>query len=413
MLGGHFQEAIQDWPTAIKLWPAGAWHKTVNDQHMCRDIKLYNPGLKTVFRHVYDGKQHPSDNYDENVAKAREFFASFIDGTFFQQELYKYMDAIEEWNEYFANSMPTAECARWISWCEAVNWVWYNEYRYNPVHNGKLSHIRLVSCNTAIGNSIPVDCAKIVQKYDGILGYHNYTRVLDKMIHIDDWKYYSGRWTDMDKEYRNAGVYVKWLFTEGGATAIGHSVTDGQYHEGVYEGWKHKASYNGDFQAYLDGALKYQLDNMTAWNKQYNNRCLGGVLFTSTTNFGGGWKYFMLDTPHLAQIGALVANYEAPVEPPPIDPPPTEVRKWAKKVVLVPQNISPAQYVKVCQDEGFPTRTEIAFSADSAFAKAQNATSHSVIVYNVATWGGATALEAWVQKYYNHGVQIIYKTFQV
>lgn len=326
MIGAHFQTAVQDWPDAVKLLPAGTWCKVIYDQHMCRDIKATNPGVKVVFRYI-DSPQTPSPDYNECVVRARQFFAKWIDGTFWEQQLYKHMDAVEEWNEYLANSQDAAERQMWLTWCKAVNDVWTNEYRNNPQFDGKLSHIRLVSCNTAIGNDIPVEFARVVQEHDGILSYHNYTSVLGKVIRADDWQYLSGRWTTMDAAYKAAGVTVKWLFTEGGPTAIGEY--NGTWYSGVMEGWKHPASYNGDLQAYIDGTIRYQLDHMTAWNAAHGNRCLGGVLFTTFNQ--NGWDYYKLFTPELKQIFTVVANYEPPVEPPPVETKPKN-KTWMSKV---------------------------------------------------------------------------------
>lgn len=327
MIGAHFQSAVRDWPDAIKLLPAGTWCKVVYDQHMCRDIKAVNPGVKVVFRYI-DSPQTPSRDYEECKAIARRFFAKWIDGTFWEQQLHKYMDAVEEWNEYLANSQDAQERQMWLTWCKAVNSVWTNEYRNKYP---ELSHIRLVSCNTAIGNDIPVEFASVVAEHDGILSYHNYTSVLGKTIRSDDWQYYSGRWTVMDDVYRSVGVYVRWLFTEGGPTAIG--MYDGKWYGGVMEGWRHKASYNGDLQAYIDGTIHYQLDYMANWNKAHSNRCLGGVLFTTFNQ--NGWDYFKLYTSELKKIFAVVAEYDGPVDPPPIDPPPVDKPKdkaWMSKV---------------------------------------------------------------------------------
>lgn len=408
MIGFHFQGTVQNWPNAVKLLPAGTWCKSLFDQHLCRDIKAVNPGVKTVLRHEFNRHQNLQGNYHD---LARDYFSRFIDGTFFEQQLYKWIDGVEEWNEYLANSQSPSERANWLAWCKAVNEVWTNEYRYNPAFGGKLSHIRLVSCNTAVGNDIPIEFARVVQQHDGILSYHNYTNVYNKQVVASDWQYYSGRWAAMDAQYKAAGVTVKWLFTEGGPTIMG--TFDGQHYAGVTEGWHHPKDYNGDIDAYVNGAIQYQLEKITAWNKANGNRCLGGVLFTSEANTGSIWKDFQIFESEMVKIAQKVATYQLPIEPPTPPPPEPETRSWNKLVVLVPQNITLAQYVQVCQNDGFPTRTEIAFSADSAFAKAQNAMEHTVVVYNVEAWGGKAALEAWVAKHYNHSVKIVYKTLQV
>jgi len=304
------------------MLPAGTWVKAVSQQGLCKEFKRVNPGLKVVFRYEYTDRQHLQGDYK---VLARQFFSSFIDGTFYQQEMYKAIDGIEEWNEYLANSQSSTERAEWVKWCRAVNEVWTQEYRVDP----RLAHIKLVSCNTAIGNDIAVDFARIVQQHDGILAYHNYTNVYKKSVTPDDWQYYSGRWTAMDAAYRAAGVTVNWLFTEGGSTIMG--TFDGVHYTGVTEGWKHPMNYNGDLNAYIQGTLKYQIDRTSAWNKVNGGRALGHTLFTTSGDAESIWKRFELGTNEWKAIAQFVASYAPPVTPP---PPNTtwQQRAWAASV---------------------------------------------------------------------------------
>ncbi len=388
MIGFHMQSAVRDWPNAVKLLPAGTWCKSLNDQHLCRDLKAVNPGVKVVFRYEFNQHQHLQGDFHD---LARDFFSRFIDGTFWEQELYRYMDAIEEWNEYLANSQTFSvrnfipwlkdkvknivfsERAQWLAWCKAVNEVWTNEYRYNPAFEGKLSHIRLVSCNTAIGNDIPLEFARVVQEHDGILGYHNYTNVYRKSIVGSDREFYSGRWMGMDDQYRQAGVLVDWLFTEGGPTCMG--TFDGQHYAGVTEGWRHEATYDEDLQAYIDGTIVYQLDLMADWNAQHGDRCLGGVLFTTESKQESIWKRFHLFTPQMIPIAEKVASHD-PSPPPPPPPDDWQARAWAKSVemqisngimlnpdagiqrrIFADGNMNPGAFVPVQNEFSFEGRT--------------------------------------------------------
>ena len=322
MPGFHIQTPVDNWPEAVALLPNGTWCKAVSEQGICLEYKRINPTLKVVFRYEYNNEQDLQGDYKE---LAREYFSKFIDGTFYANKHYLAIDAIEEWNEYLADSQSAAEKAQWVAWCKAVNEVWTQEYRIDP----RLAHIRLVSCNTAIGNNIPVEFARIVQQHDGILGYHNYTNVYKKAIRPDDWQYYSGRWTAMDASYKAAGVTVKWLFTEGGACTIG--TFDGQHYTGVTEGWKHSANYNGDLNAYIQGAIRYQIDRTTAWNKTHDNRALGQVLFT-THRDPGIWSRFALIASEMKSIAQFVASYSPPVTPPPLPVDDWQTRAWAASV---------------------------------------------------------------------------------
>jgi hypothetical protein len=324
-LGFHMQGAVQNWPNAIKLLPAGTWCKSLNDQHLCRDLKAVNPGIKTVFRYEFNRHQNLVGNYKD---LARDFFSRFIDGTFWEQKLYLYIDAIEEWNEYLANSQSSVERMNWLNWCKAVNDVWSMEYRTKP----ELKHIRLVSCNTAIGNDIPPAFAEVVAAHDGILGYHNYTNVYDKQVRPEDWQYYSGRWVTMDTTYKVNGTQVEWLFTEGGPTIMG--TFDGQHYGGVTEGWRHNKCYNGDIDAYVNGTIQYQLDRIAAWNKTNNNRCLGGVLFTSENTKDSIWKNFHLFESEMVKVAQKAASY-VPVTPS-AEPPPGDWQQaaWNKSIEM-------------------------------------------------------------------------------
>jgi hypothetical protein len=320
------QTAVNDWPQAVALLPAGTWCKAVSEQGLCREIKQTNPGVKVVFRYEYNPHQHLQGDYHE---LARVFFRAFIDGTFYSQEYYRHIEAIEEWNEYLANSQDAEERGRWLAWCRAVNEVWTNEYRTDP----RLAHIRLVSCNTAIGNDIGSGFARVVQEHGGILGYHNYTVVRNGVIpEGEDWQYYSGRWTAMDRQYRAQGITVPWLFTEGGACTIGS--VDGEWYSGVTEGWKHPKNYNGNLPAYLQGVIKYQIDRCATWKKANGGRALGHALFT-THRDPGIWGKFALFAPEMKDIAQFVRDYAPGDVLPPPPPPPVDDWKpkaWAESV---------------------------------------------------------------------------------
>ena len=95
------------------------------------------------------------------------WFANFIDDTFRREA--KHVNFVNGYNETFANSQSVAEKARWIALHTAMAKVW-SEYRQEP----ELSHIRLIMCETAIGNDIPWQVAQAAVQYDAVLGYHPY-----------------------------------------------------------------------------------------------------------------------------------------------------------------------------------------------------------------------------------------------
>jgi hypothetical protein len=83
---------------------------------------------------------------------------------------------------------------------------------------------------------------------------------------------------------------------------------------------------------------------------------------------------------------------------------------WNKLAILLPQGTTKAQYLSVA-DVAYPTKTEIAFSADSAFDPPSLVGTHKVIVYDVAQWGGKNALETWALGRFGRLPQIEYRAW--
>jgi hypothetical protein len=241
-VGFHAQGNVDDWPDAVRRLPTDAPYKVVDGVQRCVEAKGVNPGVYTVVRH-HVHEQNPAGDKRQ---KAREFFASFVDNTF--KQLAWAVDAVGEWNEYFANSQSQAEKDEWIAWAQACVDVWRDEYR---VQN-EYAHIDLILAETAIGNDIPIELARM--SHDNypwcILGYHPYVPVWKGEIRPDDWQYYSGRWEAMDKYYREIGGYtVRWFFGEGGA--VGHNGPGWPNSLAANDGWRHEDVYNGNVEAYL------------------------------------------------------------------------------------------------------------------------------------------------------------------
>ena len=284
MIGFHFQRTVPAWPDAARQLPAGAWIKALDLPGLLTEAKQTNPGIKTVLRHWYDPGQQFDGGYAGNLKRARKFFASFINQDFRRNAAN--IDAVEEFNEYLANSQTPAEIQARLDWLQAVNDVWTKEYRSQP----DLAHIRLVCCNTAVGNDIPLEFARIAAQHGAILGYHAYTTVDNGRIPPHDWPDFSGRWTRLDDAYRAQHIYVEWLFTEMGA----------------YEGWNLRHVYNGNVDKYIQ-MFDYWLRRATAWNQQHDNRALGGVIFT--TGAPRVWPQFELKQPDMNQIAAFVNQF--------------------------------------------------------------------------------------------------------
>lgn len=313
MIGFHFQRAVNDWPRAVAQLPAGTWIKAVDSVQLLSEAKSVNPGIKTVLRHWYD----PGQQFDgDNTKRAREFLATFVDGTFLQHA--GNVDAIEGFNEYWTYDAINGtaghsqeEIDNRVDWALRLQEVWQSEYK--PAHP-ELAHIRLVIANTAIGNDTPVAVARLVSQFGNILGYHPYMAVREGgIIAPDDWHWFSGRWTRVDEIYRRNGIRVNWLFTEGGATwqkpDLGLDPNTG---------WRDSRVYGGDINRYLEG-LRYWMDRTVAWNKANGNRALGNVLFTTNDKSSPEWRSYEVQQPEMDVIAAFMNDY-AP-EPPPPEPP--------------------------------------------------------------------------------------------
>ena len=372
----HFQTTVTDWPRAVAKLPAGAVIKSIDRGDLLRDAKAANAGVKTVLRHWFDSGQVFGGTLEENRQRARAFFGTFIDGTFLSQYA-PFVDYVEEWNEYNATSHTPAEVAVRVTWARAVAEVW-SEMRQA---DSRLAHIRLVLANIAIGNDLPRAYAELALQHDAVLGYHAYSHYINGQRDSGDWRYHSGRWHFMEQAW---GLKPRWLFTEAGPYA------------GVLEGWRHPAVLGGDAGRYVE-AVRAWVRDVKATPAYREGRVLGFNLFTT----GGGqtWRFYETSQPEMDALADMIREEWIPVTIP--TPPPPEQRTWEKTVFLLPQNATRAQYNAVA-DVAYPTRSEIAFSADSAFARPENVTAHRVVVYDAAGWGGQAALAAWVQQHYSY-----------
>jgi hypothetical protein len=133
---------------------------------------------------------------------------------------------------------------------------------------------------------------------------------------------------------------------------------------------------------------------MSQTSAYQEGRVLGFNLFT--TGGTSEWKYYETQQPELGYLANMINQEWNPGEKPVVEP-----RTWSKLVYLLPQNATREQYAAVA-DIAYPTRSEIAFSADSAFARPSNVISHKVIVYNVDAWGGKQVLEDWINEHYKY-----------
>ena len=316
MISFHFQESPQGWPLSVAKLPSNAAVKFVFAAERARESKGVNSKVKTWYRWL--GHQPlPHDNFEQHC---RNWLNQFIDETFIRNNA-EHINYIQEYNETLANSQDAAEKARWIELHSTMARLWHDEYRYLILKDGSmpLAHIRMILCETAIGNDIPWEIAKAAQRYNALLGWHPYTvcRVgtivmsalnaskagtfrydaprasfredtslypMEKSLDITstsrraivsvpvsainvpeyvsphDWRWYSGRWATMDAEYVARGIHVDWAFGEGGPV-LDASINWSGWLDPL-GGWKNKDCLNGDFNKYLE-VMKYWLDNTT------------------------------------------------------------------------------------------------------------------------------------------------------
>lgn len=290
----HFANNIQNWPDGLRgTFPFLV--KAIDRGDILREAKQTNPNVVTVLRHWYDGGQVFGGDWEANLARARAFLATFIDGTF-RDQYAPYVDYIEEFNEFLANSQNETEIAERVLWVEAVAWVWKHEYRVKPEY----AHIRLVICNAAVGNWIDRSFAEIARDYDCIMGYHPYTLWERKVRWDGDWLNLSGLWDVMESEW---GIKVNWMFTECGPF------------QAAEDGWRSPECLGGD-RALLVEAMRQWVADVKTTDAYREGRIVGtGAWFTS----GGGsqWDMFELTATELVPLGDMFEAEWTPVEPEP------------------------------------------------------------------------------------------------
>ena len=400
MIGLHIQKPVNDWTRTLTRFPNGTWIKAVDNVQALDEAKRIHPGLKTVLRHWYDGGQifGTTDQATLRI-RAREFFRTFVDGTF--DNFAHNVDAIEEWNEYNASSHTGQDLAERVAWADAVSWVWTNEYRALA----KYAHIRLVLGNTAIGNDIPWQYAQFAHERDCIIGYHPYVPVRYNEVMPHEWEFYSGRWTVMDAAWKERGYHVQWLFTEFGP--VGYTPPASL---NALDGWRHFTVNGAVTDEYLK-VIEYWLDKTTAWNQQNGSRALGAVLFT--TGGGAQWQWFETKQPEIDAITEFMEGYEVV---PPIEPPPTvEPRVYSRTVHLLPQSATREQ-ARAVLDVAFDNKQSVVWSADDAVMnpdpKQAELTARNVTVWGAVPGGELIAWEQWQAAHYPPALtEMVYRDF--
>lgn len=301
----HIQGTVTGWKNHLHVLPDKTLVKAVDQGQIFAEVKEINKNIYTCLRHHYDAAQVFGGDYEANKQRARVFFDTFIDGTF-RNDIAPYCDYIEEWNEYLANSQNEAEVAERVLWAKAAADVWLNEYR--NVHSG-LRHIKLVLCNTAIGNWIDKRFAEIANTYDAAIGYHPYTMWKNKVrwgeddpldntvLDTLDWVNLSGLWDTMEYDW---GIDVEWVFTEAGPF------------ESAIDGWRSSNCLGGDLDLYVS-AVRDWIRDVKQTPAYKEDRIRGFALFT-TRNYDSTWKHFLTYAPQLDALAVMVKQEWNPGE---------------------------------------------------------------------------------------------------
>jgi hypothetical protein len=324
----HIQEPVPNWLESVNRLPNGALVKAFSVQWLSEAVAV-NPGVKTLLRYHNDDIQHvsPSDTEAVRESRARDWFNRFIDDTFLNGQTAGIphngaVDYISWWNEYYAESQHPNEKELWWRQERTAARIWNDEYRLQ--YGGKLSHIRLAICATAVGNDIPWQSAQTALLYNAILDYHPYTywaRVGDEYVRgANDWVDLSGRWERMDSDFRSRGYNCEWLFGEAGPF------------ESAVTGWRSDECLGGSVDRYLH-AIKEWITDVKKTRAYKDGRVIGFNLFT--TGGGSQWVGFETRPPEMNAIADLVAaEWTGAGSPPPPPPPPSSNRVSVTAAIL-------------------------------------------------------------------------------
>lgn len=382
--GPHAQSNnISNWPNAVALMRDGAWFKFMDDVAMAKVAKQANPEIKVVGRFWRDNMQQFSLNETETRNRARSFIATWLNDSF--MEASPYIDAIEDFNEYWAASHTEDETAARILWIKILLQVWEDEILSQSQYSN-LERIKWCLGNAAVGNDIPWQVAQAATRASSgphYLGYHGYISVvsLDYQSYSSDNKQIKLAKT-AKAEYRenfrdgNKPFPIKpfsWKEPLNGQTRVyspinlassntpiagerspnefewgsGRILQMDEYvyrPRGIYpkyiftegglvrdangrgnlmpnDGWSHSLVTNGNMDRYVE-LMGEVSDLYREWNSNNNDRLEGYVYFTSG-DLQNSWKDFDLNGDELNEIILRTSSFEGTsVYPPPPPPPP-------------------------------------------------------------------------------------------
>lgn len=378
--GPHAQSnQINNWPRAVSYMREGSWFKFMDDVGMSRDAKNANANIKVVGRFHRDAMQQFSLDANETRNRARAFIGTWLNESF--MEFAPYIDAIEDFNEYWAASHTPEQTAARVLWIQVLLQVWEDDILSDAKYDS-LARIKWCLGNAAVGNDMPWQVAQAATEADSgphYMGYHGYVSVVSKdysphaiesisrMVPKYREKFREGdspyqiksfEWEDASNreftispiglaaEYINEQPVPGERSPDEFVWGSGRILQQDQYvykprgYEPRYiitegglvrdlngqawlqpnDGWKHQQVAGGSMDRYVE-LMSEVSDLYRNWNYNNNDRLEGYVYFTSG-DFD--WPDFHLSGEELMNIIQRTGSFEGtPTYPvPPIPPPP-------------------------------------------------------------------------------------------
>ena len=350
--------------------------------------ELTGGNVKFALRHHYDYGQQNDGTWLQKKQRSHDFFATFIDGTFYQYA--EHVDYILGFNEYFADSQGAAERAAWVSQAAAHVAVWKEYQAATP----RYAHIKIVIANTAVGNNIPLGIAHLYRDNPEtvVVGYHPYSKYYNGVRDPGDFEYFSGRWAHNEAAW---GIPVEWMFTEAGPF------------ESAVTGWRSSVclGQSNSIPRYVAAVRDWLYD--VSFTHAYNEGRLNG--FALFTTGGPGWATYETGQPELNELARMTAEVYKPGTTPPPDPdpdPPAE-ENYTAVFHLLPQDATHEEKYGVV-DVTHESKTVYGQSArDAARLVSLGLPASKVVVWNAERW--QDPIGPWL---HDRGVGVVeYRTF--
>lgn len=281
----HFQtfiDADKKWisknkPNVVKFL------NSAGGANVAAEIKAASPGTKVVYRHHIN---------NDDIMRIVNNPQTWTDWAFDQipQDVYQavesgYIDYVETF------------CNEANQWFTTAQWSEADRYFVRRLEQ-RMPKASPVTMTLSVGHpwnegdyTTLIPLARETAARGGAGGYHGYFGVVDGKV-LPNWEpWHELRFERLDRTFREAGVKLPWIITEGGACVM---TPDGYFDSGA--GWRDSRAYNNDFEAY-----KRQLDLLEARLKKSPAKVLGYTLFT--VNAGETeWEKFTLKPADLERL---------------------------------------------------------------------------------------------------------------